>query len=248
MRQRFNADFTMFAWADGSGVHVARLTESGYVEAASWAPSPNPDYNSRWDHAVVNPATGRVWFVEKRVSGFGGGLTAQSIRVVSIDPNIAGDQPRVEQADGRDTPPAFDATGAPAHQRTVELTNDRAVHATLVATGTQVVSGTLTVTADVTYDCPAPLGPATLVCYTEVRRAPYGSVAELSLDPNSQQATMRQLLPTLDSPVRGLLVSPDRAELRLRTQRGWLALALPGAGAPQPITLQEPATAPLAWI
>jgi hypothetical protein len=247
-RQHFSADFTVFVWTDLSGVHVAHLTKTGYVEVAYRTPSLNPDYTSQWEHAVVNPATGRVWFVERDTSVSRGGQSAMSIRVMSIDPNVAGDQPRVEQAEGRDTTPLFDAAGAPGQERNVKLAGDPTVHATLVTSNARVVSGTLTVPGNAKYDCPAPLDSATLICYPDVRRAPYGSVAELRFDPGSQQATIRQLLPTLDSPIQGLLVSPDRTQLRLRTQTGWLGVALSDAGTPQPVALQEPADVPLAWI
>lgn len=43
---------------------------------------------------------------------------------------------------------------------------------------------------------------------------------EVAVANHGSMATIRQLLPTLDSPIQGLLVSPDETQLRLRTQTG----------------------------
>ncbi len=249
MRQRFSADLTMFAVATGDAVHVARLGSNGYAEAASWTPA---DLGASWKDALINPVTGRVWFRETRTAAGAGGTIAKSIRIVSIDPAVAGDKPRVEQAE--DLPRTFDDTGAPTRKQVVPLADNAKASAELAVTDTRLLGATVTEGRDVQYECPAALGPDTLVCYapplSELQfGTPYGSVAELRFDRASRRATLRTLVPDLGSAaVQGLLVSPDGTQLRLWTERGWLSTGLPVSATPRQVEMAEPADAPLAWL
>jgi hypothetical protein len=247
MRQRFAADLTWFAWTTGDALHVARLNPTGYTEAASWT----PDQDATWEDALVNPVTGRIWFRETRTATGNGGTVARSMRIVSIDPNVAGDKPRAEQVE--ELPKAFDDAGTPTHKQAVPLVDDAKLSAELAITDRQLLGATVTQNGAVQYECPAALAPDTLICYapplSQVRfGTPHGSVAELRLDRTTRRASLRPLLSNLGpAAVQGLLVSPDRTQLRLWTERGWLSTGLPNPGSPQPAEMAQPADAPLAW-
>ncbi len=241
-RRLFNADLTRVAWRDPSTIHVAELRGDRYEEIAAWGPERVLDQaEAEYDSLILAP-DGRVWVQATLRAG-----TTRQTKVVSFDPTHPTAAPRAETV--AEPPAGFDRRGTPAESATLPVGGEDASTAVVLATAAELLPSDVTITSagrdDAKLTCPAQLDPTALLCYSS-QTPRYGRVVELRLDPATRTLAIREVATNSERPVQGLLLAPDRSEMRLITSTGWNGVRLDGTPTASPAPAHP--DRPLAWL